>query len=113
MGLARDRPWRRSNRRLSSRPGRRREHEAKDVLRRELDTPSRPKRVDAERAQILVEVAKPGRQCDRLDAGRLRPSGQGDHRGFAGSIGIAGDLDPPQPEGKDDGGEVIGRERRH
>jgi hypothetical protein len=54
---------------LSSRPGRRPEYEANDVLRRELDADGRPKRVDAERAEILVEVAKPGRQGDRLDAG--------------------------------------------
>ena len=65
---------------LSSRPGRCREHESKDVLRRELDADGRPKRVDAERAQILVEVAEPGRQCDRLDIGRFRASGQHRHR---------------------------------
>jgi hypothetical protein len=45
----------------SLRPGRRPEHEANDVLRRELDAQGRAQRVDAERAQILVEIAKPGR----------------------------------------------------
>ena len=67
---------RQSTRRRSPRLGRRRQHEARDVLRRELDPQGRPQRVDAERAQIVVEVAEPRRQCDRLDPGRFGALGQ-------------------------------------
>ena len=37
-------------------------HEAKGILRRELNPQARPKRVNTERAQMLVEVCKPGQQ---------------------------------------------------
>src|ERR1700687_1444586 len=38
------------------------------VLRRELDAQCRPKRAEAECAQVLVEVAPPRRQGKRLNA---------------------------------------------
>ena len=60
-------------------------------MRKAARSSSRPKR-----AQILVEVAEPGRQCDRLDAGRLCTFGQSRHRRVTGGIGVAGDIEPAQ-----------------
>ena len=45
------------------------EQEADDILRYELDPQRCPEGVEAEDVQILVEVAQPGRQRDRFDAG--------------------------------------------
>ena len=52
----------------SDRPGLSEEHKPNDILRRELDAQCRPKRAEAERTQVLVEVAHPWRQGKRLNA---------------------------------------------
>ena len=49
--------------------GRLQRHEASDVLRDDLHPDGCPQRIDAERAEIFVEVAQAGRQRDRLDPG--------------------------------------------
>ncbi len=51
-------------------------HEAGDVLCRDLHPAGRSKRVDPEQAEILVEVAEPWRDHDRLDPDLLRPVNQ-------------------------------------
>jgi hypothetical protein len=47
--------------------------EARDVHRNDLHPNGRPQRVDAERAQVFVEVPPLGRQDDCLDPGLVRP----------------------------------------
>ena len=58
------------------RPGRSPAHKANDILRRELDAQRRPKRAEAEGTQVLVEVAHPRRQGERLNARGFGAFGQ-------------------------------------
>ena len=64
-------------------------HEAGDVLRRDLHPARGPKRVDPEKAEILIEVAKPWRDHDRFDPGLLRSLDQRRHRAIARRIVVA------------------------
>ena len=85
--------------------------EANDILRRELDAQRRPKRVEAESTQVLVEVAHPRRQGKRLNARSFGAFGQCRERLVTGCIGVAGDVEPAQLWREQQGGEVVGRER--
>ena len=49
--------------------------------------------VDAEGAQILIEVAEPGRPRDRFDTGGVGTPRQSGQRRVAGRIGIARDIE--------------------
>ncbi|MGY4346745.1 hypothetical protein ACVWXM_003212 [Bradyrhizobium sp. GM7.3] len=60
-------------------------HKARDVLCRDLHAARGPKGIESEQAKILVEVAKPWRDHDRLDPGLLPIFGIGQCKG-AGRI---------------------------
>ena len=83
LRLGRDRPCRQS----VPRSGLCRQlHEAGDILRRDLHPQCGPKRVKAQEMEVLVEVAEPWRQRDRLDPSFLRPVDQRCRRAAAGPI---------------------------
>jgi hypothetical protein len=70
-----DRGWRNRQSHRSARSCRQ-FHEARDALRRDLNPDGRPKRVNAERPKIFVEVSEMRRQSDRLDPGLRRALAQ-------------------------------------
>jgi len=64
------------------------------IPRRELDAQRGPKRAEAECTQVLVEVAQPRRQGERLNARCCGAFGQGCERHVACGVGVARDVDP-------------------
>src|SRR6202012_4581393 len=89
-------------------------HEARDVLRCDLDSERCPKRIDAKRAEISVEVTESRRQGNRLDSDLLCASDQGGHRAVPCGIVVTGDVKAAERVREHDGGEMRGRERgRH
>src|SRR5204863_9542832 len=88
-------------------------HEARHVLRPDLHPGLASERIDAEGAEILVEVAALGRDHDRLDPGRVRPFDQAVARTVTGWIVVAQDIEPPQRVREQDGGEMgCGEDRK-
>lgn len=69
--------------------------------------------VQAEANEILVEVAKAGRQLDRFDPGRLGTRGQSRDGTIARGIDVASDVESTERVRKEDGGQMPGRKGRH
>lgn len=83
-------------------------HEAGDVLRDKLHPHRRPQRINAEAAQISVEVVTVRRQGNRVDPCRVRPVEESIRRAVSGRIVIADDIEPAQRCRKQEGGEMCG-----
>ena len=65
--------------------------------------------VDTERAQVFVEIAKPRRQFDRLDAGCFDALRERRHRRISGRVHIVSDVEPAQRQWQQCSSEVVGR----
>ena len=68
--------------------------ESGDVFLNDLRSQQNPHDLDAQRAEIVVEVLQARRQNDRLDPDRVRPVDQSRRGALARGIVIACDIEP-------------------
>src|ERR1700730_5260610 len=85
--------------------------EAANVFSGDLYAHPCPQGVDAEKPQILIEVAAAWQQCDWLDSACLSACAQGFRSAITGRIVVADDIETAQRCREQDGGEMRSRER--